>query len=322
MEQTPTAFTSYSWDSEEHKAWVREFATRLRRDGIDVTIDQWGVQPGDSLTRFMDTSITQNDFVIVICTPTYKEKSMAERGGVAYEGNIISAQLLFGVNSRKFIPVLRDGEWETATPVWLQGRLGFDFRGKNYSETEYQNLLRALMGEDQSAPLLGSNANTFGSEQTREPDLTNELVSKSEGESELEMIKIIHIVTDEITSPSMDGTAGSALYTIPFQLSQNPPARWAEMFVRNWDRPSQHTSRHRPGIARISGNRLYLEGTTIEEVEKYHINTLKLALRKTNEDYKKMIEMEKKQQAIQEEREAEHRRNVTDMAKRINFDDD
>ena len=31
---TPTAFISYSWDTEEHKAWVREFAARLRADGI------------------------------------------------------------------------------------------------------------------------------------------------------------------------------------------------------------------------------------------------------------------------------------------------
>jgi hypothetical protein len=38
---TPTAFISYSWDTEEHKAWVREFAARLRADGIDVTPDQW-----------------------------------------------------------------------------------------------------------------------------------------------------------------------------------------------------------------------------------------------------------------------------------------
>jgi hypothetical protein len=38
---TPTFFISYSWDTEEHKAWVREFAARLRADGIDVTLDQW-----------------------------------------------------------------------------------------------------------------------------------------------------------------------------------------------------------------------------------------------------------------------------------------
>jgi len=35
----PSAIISYSWDSEEHKTWVREIATRLRRNGVDIKLD-------------------------------------------------------------------------------------------------------------------------------------------------------------------------------------------------------------------------------------------------------------------------------------------
>jgi glutamate synthase (NADPH/NADH) small chain len=34
----PKAFISYSWDSPEHKAWTKALATRLRSDGVDVTL--------------------------------------------------------------------------------------------------------------------------------------------------------------------------------------------------------------------------------------------------------------------------------------------
>jgi len=42
---------------------------------------------------------------------------------------------------------------------------------------------------------------------------------------------------------------------------------------------------HRPGIARVSGDKVYLDGTTIEEVQKYHRDTLVLALEETNRLY-------------------------------------
>jgi hypothetical protein len=34
---------------------------------------------------------------------------------------------------------------------------------------------------------------------------------------------------------------------------------------------------HRPGIAILTGDKVYLNGTTVEEVQKYHRDTLKLA---------------------------------------------
>jgi len=47
MPDTPTTFISYSWESEELKSWVKDLATKLRSNGIDVKLDQWEVVPGD-----------------------------------------------------------------------------------------------------------------------------------------------------------------------------------------------------------------------------------------------------------------------------------
>ena len=36
----PSCFFSYSWENKEHKDWVRVLATKLRDNGIDVTLDK------------------------------------------------------------------------------------------------------------------------------------------------------------------------------------------------------------------------------------------------------------------------------------------
>jgi hypothetical protein len=67
----------------------------------------------------MEREIRENDFVLVVCTPKYKTKSEARIGGVGYEGDIMTAEVLANQNHRKFIPVLARGAWIEAAPSWL-----------------------------------------------------------------------------------------------------------------------------------------------------------------------------------------------------------
>jgi hypothetical protein len=122
----PRAFISYSWDSEDHKQWVRDLATKLRGDGVNVMLDRWGLAPGDPLPEFMERSLRENDFILVICTPQYKKKSNARTGGVGYEGHIMTAELFTAHNHRKFIPILCHDRWEEAAPSWLLGKYYID----------------------------------------------------------------------------------------------------------------------------------------------------------------------------------------------------
>ena len=82
-------FISYSWDDEDHKKWVTDLSNKLRDDKVFVALDQWNLSFGDQLTEYMERSIRENDFVLIICTPRYKEKSNNRVGGVGYEGDII-----------------------------------------------------------------------------------------------------------------------------------------------------------------------------------------------------------------------------------------
>lgn len=115
----PDVFISYSWDSEEHKDWVLQLASRLTGDGVGVVLDRWHLAPGDPLTEFMERGIRESGFVLVVCTPGYKRRSDGRRGGAGYEGTIITAEILTKANHRKFIPIFRLGNWEDAAPSWV-----------------------------------------------------------------------------------------------------------------------------------------------------------------------------------------------------------
>jgi hypothetical protein len=74
---------------------------------------------------------------------------------VGYEGDIITAELFANRNHRKFIPVLRSGDWQSGIPTWLSGKSGIDLRGDPYSQDQYQELFAALHGLREEAPPIG-----------------------------------------------------------------------------------------------------------------------------------------------------------------------
>ncbi len=152
--RAPSAFISYAWENNDHQAWVQDFAARLRTDGVDAKLDEWELGFGDPLTEFMERAVRENDFVLIVCTPKYKERSDGRVGGVGYEGAIMTAEVLSANNHRKFIPVLRKGGWNSAFPSWLKGKKGVDLRGESYSEERYSRLVDWLHGQTPGAPPL------------------------------------------------------------------------------------------------------------------------------------------------------------------------
>ena len=154
----PRAFVSYSWDDESHKDWVATLATHLRRDGIDTTLDQWHAVPGDQLTAFMEREIRENDYVLIICTPNYRMKSDERRGGVGYEGAIMTAEIFTSGNHRKFIPVLAQGTWGEAAPSWVKGKLYVDLTTPDKYVKNYPNLASTMLGTRSVAPPLGKQS--------------------------------------------------------------------------------------------------------------------------------------------------------------------
>jgi len=142
----PKVFVSYSWEDESHQSWVRSLATRLKQDGVDVTLDQWHLKLGDQLPRFMETAVRDNDFVLIVCTPKYRERSNDRSSGVGYEGDIMTAEVQTSQNHRKFVPVLKGANWKESAPSWILGKRYVDMRKSNYHDKTYFELLEHLTG--------------------------------------------------------------------------------------------------------------------------------------------------------------------------------
>jgi len=135
-----------------------------------------------------------------------------------------------------------------------------------------------------------------------------------------EPIKIVRLITEEVSPPRLDGTPGSALYRVPFELSAAPPACWAIAFVEAWNHPQSFTSRHRPGIASVVGRKIVLDETTVEEVESHHKETLVAAVSQANIQVEQAQHAFDQRRAEVERREAEHRKQVADAAAKVKFD--
>ncbi len=141
----PKVFVSYSHEGPEHDSWVLELAASLRKNGVDAALDHWDLHPGQDTALFMESQIRDSDFVVLVCTSAYAEKSNIPRGGVGYEKNIISAEMLQSQDLRpKFIPVLRRGDFQTAIPTYLGSKYGIDFRESRDQAEGLLELLRAI----------------------------------------------------------------------------------------------------------------------------------------------------------------------------------
>lgn len=139
----PKVFISYSHDSQEHKKWVLDFATRLRNTGIDAIIDQWELKPGDDLPHFMETHLANSDYIVMICTEKYVAKANSGVGGVGYEKMIITSDLLQSIDNNKIIPLIRQNG-TCAVPTFLKTKLFINFSLTESFEFNYDELIRTL----------------------------------------------------------------------------------------------------------------------------------------------------------------------------------
>ncbi|RUO38619.1 hypothetical protein CWE13_02950 [Aliidiomarina shirensis] len=153
----PKIFISYSHDSQDHKKWVLDLATRLRGSGIDAIIDQWELRPGDDLPHFMETHLADSDYVIMVCSDTYVEKANKGVGGVGYEKMIITADLLTNIDSNKIIPIIKQSGTHSV-PTFLKTKLFIDFSKSGDYEFSFDELVRTFHGAPLfEKPEIGNN---------------------------------------------------------------------------------------------------------------------------------------------------------------------
>lgn len=144
----PKALISYAWETDDERFmdWILQLAKDLRHNGIDAQLDRY--QPhGTDLVRFMLDGVRTSDKVLCILTPKYKDKAESGKGGASYEGGIISHEIYDHQDTIKFIPILRKGSFETATPDFIKGRKGFECVTDEQYEKELADIIKAIKDE-------------------------------------------------------------------------------------------------------------------------------------------------------------------------------
>lgn len=170
----PRAFLSYSWEDDSHSNWVRSLATKLQESGVLIILDQWDLPLGSDQFYFMERSIEKSDFVIVVCTPTYAQRANGREGGVGFETRVITSEFAKKIESRKFIPVLRRGDWDSSAPLYLKSIHGVDLRSDPHSQSEFDKLVRTLHREPVRRPPVGPKP-TFSSTSIQIPTTSKPL---------------------------------------------------------------------------------------------------------------------------------------------------
>jgi hypothetical protein len=114
----------------------------------------------------MESEITTADHVVVVCTPSYADRSVKRTGGVGYEQQIISGHIASGVPRRKFIPVVRLGDFAPGTsgaiPPHFAGIFAISMRTPEEEEAGVEALLRAIFDQPRYTAPEPGHAPAFG----------------------------------------------------------------------------------------------------------------------------------------------------------------
>lgn len=258
-EHLASVFLSYSWVD---KPLAHELAEALDASGCRVWIDEGELRVGDSLVHSISEALDRVDFVVALVSAASvgsdwcrKEISLAMTGEVKRQGVTV---MPLRVGDVEMPPTLKDKVHLSLDPDDVPSaveRLLRDMR--RYLEPPAPLPPRRRAPEARPAP--GRPLVSLAA-----PPLARSIAEPAGP------MRIVGVDRGGISQPRDDGTRGSALYSVPLLLSRVPDAEWAVLFVRNWDRPPSFTTMHRPGIARVVGDRVVLDGTTVEEVAQYH----------------------------------------------------
>lgn len=311
MEGAPavSVFISYA---HADKPVARAIAESLGGAGARVWIDEGELRAGDSIIERIATAIADVQFVVAIVSAASvesqwckKELALALTGGFGREGVKLLPLRLGDVMMPSTLTDLYYLQVDPRDPAGVTQQLIRDARSHADERSEKTSTRassvtaagRSIQGAGQSSldDWDSVTATGYGTEIVRRAragvtpaqyareGLPGRANNRSGAIAERGPVTLVGIVREGIGRPRNDGTRGSGLYSVPFRLSRTATRDWGNLLEATWDRPPEFTTMHRPGVCRVSGNVITLDGVTIGEVEQYHLKTLKLCIDRTNE---------------------------------------
>jgi SEFIR domain len=149
----PSVFISYSHDSGHHTDCVLALADQLCADGIDVRVDQYVPAPPEGWPAWMRKQLVETDFVVMVCTPSYRRRFEGEDDsgvglGTTWEA-MLAQQLLYeaGARNHRLLPIVFE-DADPAQDIPLSLRAFTHYR----LMTGYDALLRRITNQPRRPP--------------------------------------------------------------------------------------------------------------------------------------------------------------------------
>lgn len=137
----PKVFISHA---SEDKAFVLDFAARLRARGIDAWLDRWEILPGDSFVRkIFDEGLGQAKAVIVVIS-----KASADKPWVREELDVAVVRKIN--HASKLIPVIID---DSKVPNCLQATLWERIADPKSYDESLNRIVSAIFGQTDKPPI-------------------------------------------------------------------------------------------------------------------------------------------------------------------------
>ena len=140
-----------------------------------------------------------------------------------------------------------------------------------------------------------------------------------------EPLKLLRVDVENMGSPPGHGSADSSLYSVPILVNRPPTAEEQQLLVQYWNSPPERvtfTPLHRPGRLEVSGSRLVLHNTNIDEVAEYHRRTLVGVVREVNRAIADIRAEHRRAEQAENRARAQHDQHVRAVARRITFEDE
>ncbi|MET1081958.1 MAG: toll/interleukin-1 receptor domain-containing protein [Burkholderiales bacterium] len=280
------------------KALAKALQDGMERKGYFVWRDEAELRVGDSIVERVTAALDQIEFVAAIVSPSsvtspwcQKELSLAMTGEIAQLGVQV-------------IPLRVDA---TPMPASLKDKLYLDVSSEHV-EAAISTLAASIESHIQPVRQIPPRRlRSFGAIRTP-------------ASSPAAPVRVVGIDRDNVGIPRNDGTSGSALYAVPLVLSRAPSIAWRATFEARWNQ-GLFSTMHRPGIARVTGDRIILDGTTVDEVAQHHLDTVRQAIAWANDDEVQARRAADEEQARRDKLRQQHEADAAAIIDRMRFDE-
>lgn len=143
----PTVFVSYSWDNKNHQQWVLNLTNKLRRKGVDATIDVFETQTKTvNLNLMMVSKIKNSDYIVIILTENYAQKADESQGGVGFE-TILTMPYLRGNLSKLILVMRHQGDYTKVFPFHYKDIYAIDMSRDEEYEEKFDELVYKIFNK-------------------------------------------------------------------------------------------------------------------------------------------------------------------------------